>query len=160
MNDMVRYLFLLLILFGIAAAETTLYEELELPFHTAQIRVLDSNQDQKLLASLSYDNRVFVWRTGSSEPLLSLQPEEPAHYLALSPDGALLAVVLEQEVVIYDVARGKPLTRLTGHEGALQRAEFSPGGETLVTSSKDKDSARLASVGLAATLRSGASRGL
>ena len=138
LKDMVRYLILTLVLCGLASAQTTLYEELKLPFHTAQIRVLDSNPDRKLLASLSYDDRVFVWRTGSSEPLLSLQPEEPAHHLALSPDGALLAVVLGQEVVIYEVSSGNPLTRLAGHEGEVNRAAFSPGGDILVTSSKDR----------------------
>lgn len=138
LKDMVRYLALILILCGLASAQTPPYEELELPFHTAQIRVLDTNPDRRLLASLSYDDRVFVWRTGSSDPLLSLQSEEPAHHLALSPSGALLAVVLEQEAVIYEVSSGKPLTRLTGHESTLQKADFSPGGDLLVTSSKDK----------------------
>lgn len=133
-----RCLFLILILCGLVSAQPTPYEELKLPFHTAQIRVVDYSRDGQLIASLSYDDGVFVWTVGSSEPVFSLELEESAHYLALTPDGALLAVVLEQEVAIYDIASGQRLNRLSGHEDAVQKAEFSPGGEMLVTSSKDK----------------------
>ena len=130
-----RCLLLLLAVSCPALGQPAQYEELKLPFHTAQIRAMDYHGQR--LASLSYDGKAFVWEVGRPDPLLWLE-DEAAHHIALSFDGRMVAVVLEQEVVVYKVDGGEVLARLTGHEGPVQKAAFSPDSSLLVTSSKDK----------------------
>jgi RNA polymerase sigma factor (sigma-70 family) len=75
----------------------------------------------------------FDWAKDDGDP-----PEGPCG-AALSPDGKLLAVNgLQPEVRLVDLAAGKVVRRLKGHEGAVLCVAFSPDGRFLVSGSADK----------------------
>ena len=64
--------------------------------------------------------------------------------LVFSPDGTkLLSVSKDKTAILWDVETGRKLDRLTGHEGEIWRAAFSPDGKRVVTASNSDGTARL-----------------
>ena len=57
--------------------------------------------------------------------------------LAISPDGELLVQAAGHSARLWDLAAGKELTRLAGHEGDVTAVAFGPDGKTLATGSAD-----------------------
>jgi RNA polymerase sigma factor (sigma-70 family) len=57
--------------------------------------------------------------------------------LAISRDGRLLAHGRGKEVLVWDVATGKELGRLNGHNGAVFAGVFAPDGKTLASAGAD-----------------------
>ncbi len=55
-----------------------------------------------------------------------------------SPDGDLFAAGLGRHVLIWDVEKSEPVTRLEGHESLVTDLVWSPDGEQLATASRDK----------------------
>jgi WD40 repeat protein len=66
----------------------------------------------------------------------------PVTVAALSPDGRLAVAVCGDEARLWDVAAGRALALLTGHEQAIHSARFSADGGRVVTASDD-ETARL-----------------
>jgi WD40 repeat protein/tRNA A-37 threonylcarbamoyl transferase component Bud32 len=58
--------------------------------------------------------------------------------VTFSPDGDQLAAGLGQVVGIWDVATGKQLLTLTGHDGPVTRIVYSPDGRRLASASRDR----------------------
>jgi hypothetical protein len=58
--------------------------------------------------------------------------------VAYSPDGrALAAIAPDRSVRVWDVAAGKEIGQLRGHQGGLQTVLFAPNGQTLASGSND-----------------------
>jgi WD40 repeat protein len=57
--------------------------------------------------------------------------------VALSPDGATLAVALDWGVRLFDLAKKRERAALKGHKGAVAAVAFSPDGQTVATGSWD-----------------------
>lgn len=86
---------------------------------------------------------------------LEIQLMEPAwlrEALAWSPDGELLACASSKTVRLYEVATGRELRCLRGHNGWVLSVAFSPDGQTLVSGSSD-NSVRLHEVATGRELR-------
>lgn len=62
-----------------------------------------------------------------------------AQRAVLSPDGTVVATSTGRDAFLWDVASGKLLHRLTGHQSLVTDVEFSPDGTRLVTASDDHD---------------------
>src|SRR5262249_29001237 len=58
--------------------------------------------------------------------------------LAISPAGNLIACEAEDAVVLYDIDGGKDIHRLEGHLDIVRAIAFSPNGDIVATSAKDK----------------------
>jgi WD40 repeat protein len=108
--------------------------------------------DGKLVASADDSGTVKVWETAKGEEVRSWAQPDPrfVRSLALSPDGKTLAAGLDPprpqpgrpvagfpptaaDVVLWDVATGKELAALKGHEISVPSLAFSPDGRTLIT---------------------------
>lgn len=73
-----------------------------------------------------------VWTT-EGQRLFALDEAAPL----FSPDGRLLLTVNGKKVNLWDAVTGKLKTTLTGHEGDITSAVFSPDGSKVATGSED-----------------------
>ncbi len=59
--------------------------------------------------------------------------------IAISPDGKVVASASKDKtIILWDLASGKLIRKLTGHDGAVNSIDFSSDGKTLVSGSDDK----------------------
>jgi len=63
--------------------------------HTSRVNGLSFSPDGQLLASVSSDNRVKIWRAGTGYALSTFNLNNVAWAVAFSSDGLLLATGLE-----------------------------------------------------------------
>ncbi|HEV3259806.1 MAG TPA: hypothetical protein VG013_23260 [Gemmataceae bacterium] len=63
---------------------------------------------------------------------------DPVHPIAFSPDGKAIALGSGNCVRLWEVATGKELRRLKGHEDEVSSLAFSPDGKTLASGSWDR----------------------
>lgn len=63
-------------------------------------------------------------------------PHQPSG-LALSSDGGLLAVWHDDQIRLWDAARGSELVQLRGHGGTVSAVGFSPDGDRVATACSD-----------------------
>ena len=59
--------------------------------------------------------------------------------IVFSPDGKILASGgWDNTIKLWDIATGKVISTLTGHQGRIWSVAFSPDGKTLVSGSEDR----------------------
>jgi WD40 repeat protein len=84
---------------------------------------------------------VRIWDSeGKLEKNYSFHARNSGHKLALSPDGATLAIGgrgRDKKTVLFDLASEKEIHTLLGHEAGLLDLLFSPDGKRLATASGD-----------------------
>jgi WD40 repeat protein len=69
---------------------------------------------------------------------VNLPYTRPAPTAVFSPDGRLAAMSRKNQTIsVWDIATGKELAQLKGHQGAVETLVFAPDGESLATGSKD-----------------------
>jgi RNA polymerase sigma factor (sigma-70 family) len=106
--------------------------------------------DGKTLASTGGDGRVRLWdpATGKEVRQLDRRPQHEATFAVFAPDGKTLAAGGPQErragakaetrpVYLWDVATGREVRRLPGHEGSLCSAAFAPDGKLLAAATQE-----------------------
>jgi RNA polymerase sigma factor (sigma-70 family) len=97
--------------------------------------------DGRLLAVAGNDHSLTLSEVVSGQVRARIQVEEGdgnAAALAFSPDGRILAAGYpDRSIRFWDVDTGKPLGRLTGHQGRITALTFSPDGQTLFSASSD-----------------------
>jgi WD40 repeat protein len=111
------------------------------------IRCVAFAPDGKLLAAHSQFGGVGVWEVASGKEVLRIPTASAGHTVAFSPDGKLLAFDVEYTVRLCEVATGKELFKLAGHQmvikggaitsGYVNALAFSPDGKRLATASCD-----------------------
>ena len=112
----------------------SLEETLEFPDITA----MDVSHDGRLLAlgfgrSASPDSGIVLWDFQSRTYRRTLRGHRPMA-VAFSPDGRTLASTSQlHDVVLWDVATGKPMQTFAGHAGSVLGAAFSADGTRLAT---------------------------
>jgi WD40 repeat protein len=95
--------------------------------------------DGRLIASGGADNQLRLWEAPLNVPLRDLPQGEAVQALALSPDGARLAVAGKDGVIrVVNPADGKPLFQATGHAGPILAVAFSPNNQFLASGGGDK----------------------
>jgi WD40 repeat protein len=112
-------------------------------------RLRGMTSDGKVLAQGDLDHGdllgLFDARTGLELRTLTNCCGSPI-YLAMSPDGKMLAGSSYSDFSLYDVSADPSFRKLTGHTTGVEALAFSPDGKTLASGSDD-DTIRLWSLG-------------
>ena len=101
--------------------------------HKGQVYSLEFSPNGELLATASdRENATRLWSTATGNLIATLNGIAPA----FSPDGQVLMTISKKTVNLWD-STGKLKLTLTGHEGNITSATFSPDGTRLATGSED-----------------------
>jgi len=130
------------------AAQVSLLQTL--PGHDGGAWNVTFSPDGRLLASTGPDFRARLWDLQTGEETLVLRDNHTAWVLGLdfSPDGTIIATGDSSDnaesrptgagtIRLWNVANGKALGSIAGHEGGIWSVVFNPDGDKLVTASYD-----------------------
>jgi WD40 repeat protein len=87
-----------------------------------------------LLAIGGFDERIAIWDVATQQMLQEFAVADPVTQVAISPDGAVVAVQDGLHLTLFDRAAGLPLATLPSFGGNVA---FSPDGTTLAISRRD-----------------------
>jgi WD40 repeat protein len=119
-----------------------------------QLRVMEGNvrwsqslafsPDGTLLASEMGTGKVIVWheKTGKALHVMEASGNMARHTsysVAFNPDGTLLASGWSGgTIILWDVETGEQMRELTGHTSTVFGVVFAPGGDTLISGSRNE----------------------
>jgi RNA polymerase sigma factor (sigma-70 family) len=110
-----------------------------LEMHIQEANLVCSPDGQTLITSSESEPLIRVWdlKAGRAIRTLTGDLDRPC-YLALSPDGKMLAAgCRDGSILLWDVATGQLREPNTAPRGRVFAAHFSPDGKTLVTGGED-----------------------
>ena len=125
----------------------------EVPGPTKGVEAVAFSADGRTILAVGFDRPVYLtltlWdiATGKSRRTLTGPAETQLYANTFSPDARTLATgtgpgpnegAYTYWVTLWDVATGKTLHKMAGHEDAILSAAFTPDGRTLVTGSQDE----------------------
>jgi dipeptidyl aminopeptidase/acylaminoacyl peptidase len=115
-----------------------------LPGHAGSVVALAFSPDGRSLASGDLVGGVKLWDVASLKKRATLVAaeekvvEHEVTAVAFAPDGRTLAVAVDQTVQLWELATGRLVARLWGHERKVLCLAFSPDGTRLASGSYDK----------------------
>jgi WD40 repeat protein len=90
------------------------------------------------LATSSSYGLVRLWNLQNGEQVKALEGRTDGEALAISPDGRILAASDREGIRLWELPGGQPLEVLQGHTQPLLNLRFSPGGQMLASSGRDR----------------------
>ncbi|WKZ37374.1 MAG: hypothetical protein QY332_05455 [Anaerolineales bacterium] len=114
-----------------------------LPVHTyvhndGWVRNIAFTPNGRWLATVSDDDMIRLWDRENTTLQLVIKELKGARTLAISPDGAMLAVGLQNGAIqLYSLPDGEFLLTLTGHKDWVRCLTFSPDGQKLASGAFD-----------------------
>jgi len=113
------------------------------PVHTfvhndSWVRNIAFTPNGRWLATVSDDDMIRLWDRENADVQLLIKELKGARTLAISPDGAKLAVGLQNGTIqLYSLPDGEFLLTLTGHKDWIRCLAFSPDGRKLASGAFD-----------------------
>ncbi len=108
--------------------------------HKTWVNALAFSADRARLVSGSSDGTARVWNVKMNRTIKTFRLPDPREIrgVALSPDGKTLAAAVRFGAIkVWDVATGKEVASLDGHDGDAWSVCFTPDGKTLVSGGGD-----------------------
>ncbi len=108
---------------------------------TLPVRGISIDREGNRLATSSNDGKIIIWEISGDilKPIQSFEGNTIGVGVALSPDGAMVAIALDDNTVkLWDIKSGESLNTFKGHEEFVYGLAFSPDGTRLATASDDK----------------------
>ncbi|GJE94292.1 WD40 repeat domain-containing protein [Phanerochaete sordida] len=97
------------------------------------------SRDGSMIAVVGQTPEITVWRTSDGRTLNQLKEDEQIYFItsiAFSPDGRhLVSGCGNEDLTIWDVVHGEPVTRLQGRINSINCLSFSPSGRYLAAGS-------------------------
>ena len=119
-------------------------------FHQARPQALALSNDGGLLFAGMHDGGLFVWDTNKGDLLGTRAFGDGINSMALSPDGATLALALgvrDGVVRLWEPGTGRFQGDLRGHHDEVLRVVWSRDGKSLLTASRDQTACLWSSTG-------------
>jgi WD40 repeat protein/uncharacterized caspase-like protein len=104
--------------------------------HSQKVNDINVSPDKKLIATVSDDKTVKLWRT-NGDWIRDLTNQERLNAVAFSPDSKTLATASADKTIKLWNQNGKLLKTLSGHQDWTTDVQFSPDGKLLASASRD-----------------------
>ena len=102
--------------------------------HKGQVFAVEFSPDGEILATSGDKKNVTrLWKTSTGQPVAVVAGTSPG----FSPRGHVLMTINKTTVNLWDAETGAPSFTLTGHDGSITAAAFSPDGSKVATGSED-----------------------
>ncbi len=105
--------------------------------HLDLVQSVAFSPDGRLLATGGYQV-VKLWQRQDPQVLRSFQAGGPVAAALLHPEGKLLFTAVENRVILWDVASGKQLKALSGHQGKVTALELAKDTKRLYVADETK----------------------
>lgn len=99
---------------------------------------LSFSPDEKELAIVDWTNGLIAIYDAASGALMQQIPALQSRDAEYSPDGNHLAFVEQDDVIVWDRKRQRPLYRLLGHASTVTSLAYSPDGRWLASGGRDR----------------------
>jgi WD40 repeat protein len=112
--------------------------------HARSVMALAFAPDGRVLAAVDRSGVVKLWDVAARRERATLVASqdkgafEEVTAVAFAPDGRMLAVAVDQAVQLWEVASGRRVASLEGHEGKVQCLAYSPDGTLLASGGHDR----------------------
>jgi WD40 repeat protein len=108
--------------------------------HAGPVQALSFAPDGRALASGDWRGIVKLWdvATRTEQATLVASADVEVAAVAFAPRGGTLAVAIGPAVQLWDVATGRLVTCLDGHEGKVTCLAYAPDGTLLVSGGHDR----------------------
>ena len=106
--------------------------------HVGWVRSIAFTPDGSSLVTVADDDTIRIWDVGNGSLTASIENLKGARVLAVSPDGGMLAVGLQNKTIeLRRLPDGGLLQTLSGHNDWVRSLAFSPDGQKLASGAFD-----------------------
>jgi WD40 repeat protein len=101
------------------------------------VKYAEFSPDGKSIVTTNTNCTIRIWDISTEKELSKFKVNKDADYVHFSPDGKLLIIPSDENVIIWDIATEKILYQYTKHTRGVHHANFSSNGKLAVTASYD-----------------------